>query len=148
MVLVLSCPAVAPAELIINDAVFAHDFESISGDTITALKAERTEVDYTSISEQTYNWFLIEDANGISNISEYFDYGDYDEAALWNRALSATEMSSLYAQGLAPVPEPNSLCLLAIGLTGMGIGRIWRRRLPHRAITVCASLRSRRDADE
>ena len=37
LVLSFTISATARAELIINDAVFAHNFDSISGDTITAL---------------------------------------------------------------------------------------------------------------
>ena len=57
--------------------------------------------------------------------------GQIDEVAIWNRTLSATDMSELYNGGngvnLAPIPEPNSLALLGLGALGM-IGYRRRRR--------------------
>jgi hypothetical protein len=93
------------------------------GDTIS--------VAHSVIPEQTYDWHLIEDANPISNITEYFDLGDYDEAALWKRALSSSEMNALYTQGLASaVPEPATIVMWCMaGLAGVGIVRCQRRKL-------------------
>ena len=90
------------------------------GDTIN--------VAHSAIPEQTNNWHLVEDANPTSNPTEYFDLGDYDEAALWNRALSSSDMNALYTQGLAAaVPEPATIVQwCGAGLAGIGLVR--RRR--------------------
>jgi len=81
----------------------------------------------TTIPVQGLNWFLAEDATSVSSPDEYFDDGDYDEAALWYRALSAQEMNALYNQGLntAVIPEPSTFALASVGLLGL-LG--WRRR--------------------
>lgn len=76
---------------------------------------------FDAVPVQARNWHLVEDPglNGSNpkSDSEYFDNGDNDEAALWYRALSGDEMSSVFTQGItALVPEPASLSLLAAGL--------------------------------
>jgi len=88
------------------------------GDAITIANA-------TEIPVQNLNWFLLEDATGISNTTEFFSDGDYDEAALWTRALSSEEMNDLYTKGLGQIPEPSSLAVI------LGIGSIVlvRRRM-------------------
>ncbi|NET55376.1 MAG: LamG domain-containing protein [Symploca sp. SIO2E6] len=80
----------------------------------------------TSISAQSFNWSLLEDARPVSILSEYFDSGDYDEAALWYRALSPQEMNALYTQGVnqasigntedksVNIPEPTSMFALIL----------------------------------
>lgn len=78
-----------------------------------------------AIPVQGLDWFLIEDATSASVSDEYFDDGDYDEAALWYRALSAEEMSALYSRGLN-APEPSTLALLCMG--AVAIGRRRRKR--------------------
>lgn len=56
--------------------------------------------------------------NGPGN--GYWD-GSIEDVGLWTRPLSADELGSIYQNGeagipLLPVPEPSSLCLLAVGL--------------------------------
>lgn len=83
-----------------------------------------------SISAQTNNWFLVEDASDPFDFgSEYFDDGDYDEAALWNRALSAEEMAALYTPGINAnaIPEPTALAIWSV-LGGIGLVAGHRRR--------------------
>jgi uncharacterized protein (TIGR03382 family) len=53
-----------------------------------------------------------------------------DEITVFNRALTSTEVSLLYAQGGNPevVPEPSTLTLAAFGLLSLGMTRRRRRR--------------------
>ena len=76
----------------------------------------------TAIPAQTLDWFLIEDPQSLSNRSEYFDGGDYDDAALWYRALSPNEMQQLYLEGVT-VPEPGTLGIAAVALLVVATGR-------------------------
>lgn len=78
------------------------------------------------VSQQTNNWFLLNTPTPFGD--EYFDGGDYDEAALWTRALNASDMNSLYSNGLSAissVPEPGSIALWGIGMT---VAMVWRKR--------------------
>jgi len=65
-------------------------------------------------------WHLFEDTSNAGITEEYFDGGDYDEAALWNRQLSASEFQDIAANGLAAnaVPEPSAA---AVGLLALGL---------------------------
>lgn len=83
----------------------------------------------STVAEQTNNWSLLNSSIPLGD--EYFDNGDYDEAALWNRALSGEEMSLLYSQGLAvaAVPEPTSFGLMLV-ISTIGLARRKRRRNP------------------
>lgn len=92
------------------------------------LGAPITTTGLNSIPEMDLNWFLVEDAtdNADGFGSEYFDAGDYDEAALWTRALRAEEMSALHADGIGAtaIPEPSALsmwllfCVLGAAVCG------------------------------
>jgi len=80
-----------------------------------AVGAPQTLTGFAQIPAQTRNWHLLEDSAGGD---EVFLGGDFDEAALWLRALSAEEMAALFSQSLAlaPVPEPASGWLLTFGV--------------------------------
>jgi hypothetical protein len=59
---------------------------------------------------QGFDWTIGEDPQvGNTNrgavADDYFDGGDYDEAALWNRALTAEEILSIHEIGLAETPR-------------------------------------------
>lgn len=57
--------------------------------------------------------------------------GMMDEAAVWNRELGQQEVQDIYNQGyvLAPVPEPGSLMLLALGASAIFATRAqWGRK--------------------
>jgi len=59
-----------------------------------------------------------------SNSPAFLD-GSVDEAAIWDRALSADEVAALAT--LATVPEPAAMLLMMLGLAGMGAARGVRR---------------------
>ncbi len=86
----------------------------------------------TQVVAQTYPWYLFED-HQISSAQprEYFDNGDYDEAGLWYRALSAAEMNRIYSRGIvgATVPEPSTVVLLAAGCAALGIAAYRKRKV-------------------
>lgn len=65
---------------------------------------------FTTVAIQTKNWMLLEEHNH----NEFFMSSSFDEAGLWYRALSDAEMLFLYQSGLAAIPEPSSLLLLAM----------------------------------
>lgn len=74
----------------------------------------------SEIVAQDSAWHLFEDTTDVGITEEYFDGGDYDEAALWNRQLSASDFQDIAANGLAAnaVPEPSftALGMLALSL--------------------------------
>ena len=55
----------------------------------------------TTIIAQTNDWTLIEDPVNQSTVDEYFDDGLYDNAALWYRALTASEIASIHNDGIS-----------------------------------------------
>ncbi len=67
------------------------------------------------IAAQGSAWHLFEDVAAGGTSDEYFDDGDYDESALWYRALADSEFADITSQGLAAnvIPEP------ATGLLGV-----------------------------
>ena len=71
------------------------------------------------IVTQGSSWHLFEDTTAGTTSDEYFDGGDYDESALWYRALSDTEFADITSEGLAAnaIPEPATgmLCTVVVG---------------------------------
>lgn len=61
--------------------------------------------------------------------SNYSVKGSIDEFAIWHRALSSTEISSLYTSGMvpfqtiSPIPELSPFCLIALGMLAMMLMR-------------------------
>jgi len=54
--------------------------------------------------------------------------GMLDDAAIWDRALSDSEIALLYQNGVTSTPEPASLTLLIVGgMTGGALRRYWKR---------------------
>ncbi len=91
------------------------------------LGSPQTMPGYAAIPAQTRNWHLVEDTAG--GHEDFFHGGDYDEAALWLRALSTQEMQLLGSVGLgaiSPLPEPNSLLMMGWLLAVAGVVG-WRR---------------------
>lgn len=90
------------------------------------LLGDQLSVGSNTVADQTNNWFLMNTVAMFGD--EYFDDGDYDEAALWNRALSGAEMRALYTQGLAmAIPEPSAFSCAMIALASY---QVCRRRKP------------------
>lgn len=56
--------------------------------------------------------------------SNYLYQGALDEVAVYNRALGASEVSSLYNSYINPVPEMSTVWLFTVALLGYG----WRRK--------------------
>jgi len=52
--------------------------------------------------------------------------GDMDGLGFFNTALSGNEIKAIYNAGVGAVPEPSTISMLAIGLTGLALNR--RRR--------------------
>ena len=52
-----------------------------------------------------------------------------DEAAVWDRELAQQEVLDIFSQGyvLAPVPEPGSLAILAVGILIVSAERLRRK---------------------
>lgn len=61
-------------------------------------------------------------ANGYLN-------GSVDQASVYNRALSASDVATLYAEGPSAVPEPASWALMLMGFCGLGVAIRARRRV-------------------
>ena len=54
--------------------------------------------------------------------------GMLDDAAIWDRALSDSEIALLYQNGVTSTPEPASLTLLIVGgMAGGALRRYWKR---------------------
>lgn len=70
-------------------------------------------------------WHLIGNSQSSSDV--YFRNGDYDDAALWYRALSPQEMSALHTHGINALPEPSAFVLCSLAAAAGGIWR-WRMR--------------------
>ncbi len=60
-------------------------------------------------------------SNGVWGFEHYNFDGKIDELLIYNRALSAAEVSTLYT---ASVPEPTTGLLLGLGLLGVAVN--WR----------------------
>ena len=55
--------------------------------------------------------------------------GSVDQASVYNRALSASDVATLYAEGPSAVPEPASWALMLIGFGGLGVAVRARHRV-------------------
>lgn len=81
-----------------------------------------------------YRYSLPDFPNGIHRVFG----GELDEVAVFNRALTDTEVREQYS---AAVPEPISFVLLGTGTFGL-LGCIWRQRRVRREMLVIVSLPS------
>lgn len=66
--------------------------------------------------------------NALSNGGARAMVGQLDEIAFFNRALTSSEVSALYASAFQPlqIPEPSTICMVLAAATG---ALVWRRQM-------------------
>lgn len=91
-----------------------------------------------SISNSNLWYHVGARAYGAGTLYGFLD-GAVEEVQVYNTALGASDVSTLFAQGPAPVPEPNGLALAAaLAMGTMHVVGCWLRRASSRTTPAAA----------
>ena len=123
----------SPSTAVTNDGNW-HQLVSVYSTTAVSIYVDGVFQNSTTrnfINELPAADFIVGGGDTISYVPTNFSQGLVSDVAVWNNALTGTDVSNLYQNTINPVPEPETYAML---LAGFGLlGFVARRKIPRAA---------------